>query len=153
MPEKKLTTSVGERMTTDTLEVKSDWSNPEYNKYQEALQQLIRIKIKETTPPAFTADLSDEEKKFVAALTLGMFIKSLPVAIIGYFHKEGAFSSSKDTRRLDWLIKKWGKGEFSMGYDKKPKEPWVEIDSQAVDAEKWIDLRAFIDDHMARELN
>lgn len=153
MPEKKLTASVGERMTKETLDIKSTWTNPDYAEYQEVLQQLIRRKIEETTPPAYTDNTSDEEKKFIAALSLGMFIKSLPVAIIGYFHKEGAFSSSKDTRRMDWIIKKWGEAGFSMGYDLDEKEPWVSVSSEDVETEKWTDLRGFIDDHMARELN
>ncbi len=153
MPEKKLTTSVGERMTTETLEVKSGWSNPDYEIYEESLKELIfgKFKVLKSTP--FPDCLSGDERKLVVASRLGHFIHSLPVLVIGYFHKRGALSSSKDTRRMDWIIKKWGEAGFSMGYDYQAKEPWVEVSSEEIDAEKWKDLRAFIDDHMARELN
>ncbi len=154
MPEKKLNTSVGERMTTETLEVKSDWSNPDYDEYQADLARLILEGFKEVTSSLpSSGNLSVQERSLIAASRIRAFLESLPVSVIGYLHKQGALSSDKDTRRMDWIIKKWGKAGFSMGYDMEAKEPWVSVSSEDVDAEKWKDLRGFIDDHMARELN
>ena len=47
MPEKKLSSSAGKRMTTDELNIKSKWSNPDYERYEESLKQLILGKFKE----------------------------------------------------------------------------------------------------------
>ena len=154
MPEKKLKASVGESMMTDSIEIKSKGVNSDYDEFQEDLARLILEGFKEVTSSLQPSDnLSVQERSLIAASRIRAFLESLPVLIIGYLHKKGALSSSKDTRRLDWVIKKWGEAGFSMGYDYQAKEPWVDVSSDGVAAEKWGDLRAFIDDHMAREIN
>ena len=113
MPEKKLDTSVGESMTTETLNIKSKWSNPDYDEYQVDLAGLILLGFKEVTSSLPSSDnLSVQERSLIAASRIRAFLESLPILVIGYFHQAGAFSSSKDTRRLDWVIKKWGEGQY-----------------------------------------
>ena len=136
----------------EELGVVTKWARPEYQGYFEDLSDIIKERLKAMSGVFHNMGGSESMEARNWIFRAGHeFYKELPAVVIGYFHRKGAFLSDvKDTRRLDWLDEKIGKGEFQIAF--KDGAPDVAIASKhSPEHTHWPNFRAMIDEFMLAE--